>query len=550
MKKLLIIITLFFVNSIIYSQNFILVHGWKNYGTIWDGTSVKDLITSEFAYSNIYQPSLGGSSPSYYQSMALRDYLNTYNINNGAAISYSMGGINVRYYLRNQYDNNLTQRLSYNFTIGTPHLGAQLANNAEPTVKALLLGLNAILSPLGYLDEVSGNIIVYYAYNSALYLTQEIFYNYILYSFINDGAFEDLKVGSLAEQYVNPQNGNYYENGIGKVSIVCTENYPQLYRMGAAAIGISENESLNIVDGVQAYLTLVIFNAAINYAENQTPQNFEAFEASLANYSFFKELPDIYNNFIGGSGNDGIVSKETQFYPNYNHNYFATGANHLEELNHINVQDQLRNALLIENFQPKPLTASIFGDTYITSGQNGTWTAYPDGGYQPYTYNWWYRYPGGIAKISSINKPPAGYWNLIGLHTQQISRTDNQDFEIKCVVTDNQSNTVTSNIIYVYVNGGLSPGTGSIIAENELIQNFPNPFNPSTEIKYALKEDGFVTIKVYDVLGRVAATLVNENKQAGFYKVSFDASNLSSGVYFYTIKTNDFIDRKKMILLR
>jgi len=199
---------------------------------------------------------------------------------------------------------------------------------------------------------------------------------------------------------------------------------------------------------------------------------------------------------------------------------------------------------------PASLTASIFGDNYITSGQNGTWTAYPDGGYQPYTYNWWYRYPGGIAKISSINKPPAGYWNLIGLHTQQISRTDNQDFEIKCEVIDNQSNSVTSNIIYVYVNGGLSPGAGSIVAENELIQNFPNPFNPSTEIKYALKEDGFVTIKVYDVLGKVVATLVNENKQAGFYKVSFDASNLSSGVYFYTIKTNDFIDRKKMILLR
>jgi len=83
-----------------------------------------------------------------------------------------------------------------------------------------------------------------------------------------------------------------------------------------------------------------------------------------------------------------------------------------------------------------------------------------------------------------------------------------------------------------------------------LIQNHPNPFNPSTEIKYSIKNDNFVTIKVYDVLGKVVATLVNENKQAGFYKVSFDASNLSSGVYFYTIKTNDFIDRKKMILLR
>jgi hypothetical protein len=84
----------------------------------------------------------------------------------------------------------------------------------------------------------------------------------------------------------------------------------------------------------------------------------------------------------------------------------------------------------------------------------------------------------------------------------------------------------------------------------DLFQNYPNPFNPTTQIKYALKENGFVTIKVYDVLGKAVATLVNENKPAGFYTVNFDASNLCSGIYFYTIKTNDFFDRKKMIVLK
>ena len=84
----------------------------------------------------------------------------------------------------------------------------------------------------------------------------------------------------------------------------------------------------------------------------------------------------------------------------------------------------------------------------------------------------------------------------------------------------------------------------------DLFQNYPNPFNPTTQIKYALKEDGFVTIKVYDLLGKVVATLVNENKPAGVYTVDFDASRLSSGIYFYTIKTNNFFDRKKMILMK
>jgi hypothetical protein len=77
-----------------------------------------------------------------------------------------------------------------------------------------------------------------------------------------------------------------------------------------------------------------------------------------------------------------------------------------------------------------------------------------------------------------------------------------------------------------------------------------NPFNPTTLINYSIKKEGYVTIKVYDVLGRAVKTLVNENKPAGFYTVNFDASKLSSGVYFYTIKTNEFFDRKKMIVMK
>ena len=138
----------------------------------------------------------------------------------------------------------------------------------------------------------------------------------------------------------------------------------------------------------------------------------------------------------------------------------------------------------------------------------------------------------------------------MGLHTQQISRTDNEDFEIKCEVIDNQSNSVTSNIIYVYVSGGSAPLTAPVPTENKLGQNNPNPFNPTTQINYAIKQEGLVTINIYDVLGRVITTLVNENKTAGFYTVNFDASKFSSGVYFYTIKSNDFFDRKKMIVMK
>jgi photosystem II stability/assembly factor-like uncharacterized protein len=83
-----------------------------------------------------------------------------------------------------------------------------------------------------------------------------------------------------------------------------------------------------------------------------------------------------------------------------------------------------------------------------------------------------------------------------------------------------------------------------------LSQNYPNPFNPSTVISYRLPVIGFVTLKVYDLLGREIATLVNEEKPAGEYEVEFDGSNLTSGIYFYQLKAGSFIETKKMILIK
>jgi hypothetical protein len=83
-----------------------------------------------------------------------------------------------------------------------------------------------------------------------------------------------------------------------------------------------------------------------------------------------------------------------------------------------------------------------------------------------------------------------------------------------------------------------------------LSQNYPNPFNPSTKIQYALSSSQFVTLKIYDILGRQVATLVNEEKAAGEYEIEFDAKKLSSGIYFYQLKTGKSILTKKMILLK
>jgi hypothetical protein len=83
-----------------------------------------------------------------------------------------------------------------------------------------------------------------------------------------------------------------------------------------------------------------------------------------------------------------------------------------------------------------------------------------------------------------------------------------------------------------------------------LSQNYPNPFNPTTTIAYQLPKESFVKVTLYDALGQQIRTLVNESEQAGFKSVSFDGSNLASGVYFYRINAGSFNDVKKMILLK
>ncbi len=86
--------------------------------------------------------------------------------------------------------------------------------------------------------------------------------------------------------------------------------------------------------------------------------------------------------------------------------------------------------------------------------------------------------------------------------------------------------------------------------EYVLGQNYPNPFNPTTVINYQLPENGYVTLKIYDVLGKEVVTLVNEHKEAGYYEASFDATHLSSGVYFYKLTSGSYTSVNKMLLTR
>ncbi len=121
--------------------------------------------------------------------------------------------------------------------------------------------------------------------------------------------------------------------------------------------------------------------------------------------------------------------------------------------------------------------------------------------------------------------------------------TGDAGYSLGNIVNDN---TTLAKKKYVKVN---FIGNGIPITYS-LEQNYPNPFNPATTIRYQIPKDGMVTLKVYDILGAEVATLVNEEKVAGKYEVSFNASNLASGVYIYRLNVSAYVNVKKMVLLK
>ena len=97
---------------------------------------------------------------------------------------------------------------------------------------------------------------------------------------------------------------------------------------------------------------------------------------------------------------------------------------------------------------------------------------------------------------------------------------------------------------------GIGSNSSNLPDKYLLYQNYPNPFNPMTKIEYAIPKQGFVSLKIYDLLGREVANLVNGEMAPGYYRIDFNGSNLASGVYFYRLQSGSFIDTKRMVLIK
>lgn len=247
---------------------------------------------------------------------------------------------------------------------------------------------------------------------------------------------------------------------------------------------------------------------------------------------------------------------------------------------------------------PSPLEAVyLSGDFTLYAGGTGHWYVQLRNGIEPFTYNWQIMYLEGAGYLQTyesvktekekkdkeeikdkdgdiiINAAPSNEWVPVGTNSPYFSKPHNpydlRDFKLRCIVKDATNTTKTSNEFYVdvvsyppefsIVQNNNKDQTISIAKENEaaqmpgsfsLDQNYPNPFNPSTKITYSLPEASFVTLKVYDILGREIVTLVNEVKPSGKYEVEFNASELPSGTYVYKLTAGNYQTIKKMLLLK
>ena len=173
-----------------------------------------------------------------------------------------------------------------------------------------------------------------------------------------------------------------------------------------------------------------------------------------------------------------------------------------------------------------------------------------------------------LGKVVSLNWITATEINNLGFEVQR--RADGEYHTLGFV---EGNGTTTESQSYGFIDENIENGIyyyrlkqmdldGTFEYSNEIIvevnipvdyflsQNYPNPFNPSTTIKYSIAADGFVTIKVFDLLGKQVLTLVNEHQQAGTFDVSLDGSNLASGVYYYQLKSGNFIATKKLMLMK
>lgn len=218
---------------------------------------------------------------------------------------------------------------------------------------------------------------------------------------------------------------------------------------------------------------------------------------------------------------------------------------------------------------PCQITVNAGNDTTIYYGyglQQAVLIANGTGGTLPYSYLW---SNGATTQSITVSPSSTTSYTVTVSDAASCNASDSITINVIDVRCGNNSNNVlichngktlciSGNAIQAHLNHGdyLGYCGDNFIIENEfpekfeLSQNYPNPFNPVTNIKYSLPNKDYVKLSIYDLAGREATRLIDKEQEAGYYEISFDATNFASGVYFYIIETNEFTDVKKMVIIK
>jgi len=214
------------------------------------------------------------------------------------------------------------------------------------------------------------------------------------------------------------------------------------------------------------------------------------------------------------------------------------------------------NATALQNMYGSYRISYVITEDALVYQQNFYASCGYVGYYQNFVHNWVTRNMINGARGDTLNTTP---WNQNQTITKTVSTTIDTAwnasnckliiFVYKDSVQINKSEVQQSLQQLVTQPLGIN-NIKETPAVYSLSQNYPNPFNPTTNIKFSIPKDGNVSLKIYDLLGNEVTTFVNGFMKAGVYNAEFDGSNISSGIYFYTLKTNDFIQTKKMMLIK
>lgn len=369
--------------------------------------------------------------------------------------------------------------------------------------------------------------------------------NQIIDQFKAKGTVEFLNRSQLTTPFVYVTNGRYLHNGTVEMIInnesSSSENIAVVVRSRVAQGGdrfenihtYSLNPSLNSIK-----INTGILSDANIYIISSNGFKDEIFVSGGA-YTFLNGQKSTVNYF------------DTKSYPAQDINDYPEGS--LVLAGGAKMQGSLNDWVIMFRSltaNASPIDLSDYESIRFTiNGQGVVWLRLEQDGVQNYNYHMKKLVLDGTEKTYTI--PFSEFIQREGSSTP-LDPSRLRKISLVYEKRDNQSLTnfevELKNIAFLSKNGSKKSTESEIPTEYKLTQNYPNPFNPSTVIEYSIVNPEFVTLKVYDILGREVATLVNEMKNPGKYSVRFDASNLSSGIYIYRLQTDSYTAVRKMIL--